>query len=330
MSASSSASRVRPSPPAAPAPRRRTPSASPTAITSANGLVDVAIAGASEAVINYGAMRAWQAMHVLSPEGCFPFAKKRNGTVLARGRRHPGAGRAGARQGARRQDPCRADGLRHDVRRARTWSTPTSRAPTRPCGWRSRTPSSRPPTSTISTPTARRPPSTTSTRRTPSRGCSATHANKLAISSTKSMHGHPLGAGGGIEAVACVKAMKENWVPPTIGLDEPDPECDLDYMPNVGTRARGQLTRCRTRSPSAASTRCSCSARRPLRPGALAFGAHPPRLFLLLALACARQRGPGLCRRRPCAMRGRGGSPAVPSRSSTRNRASSPAIRTAM
>ena len=60
------------------------------------------------------------------------------------------------------------------------------------------------------------------------------HAEKLAISSTKSMHGHPLGAGGGIEAVACIKAMQENWVPPTAGLDEADPECDLDYVPNVG------------------------------------------------------------------------------------------------
>jgi nodulation protein E len=60
------------------------------------------------------------------------------------------------------------------------------------------------------------------------------HAQQLAISSTKSMHGHPLGAGGGIEAVACIKAMEENWVPPTIGLDDADPECDLDYVPNVG------------------------------------------------------------------------------------------------
>jgi nodulation protein E len=58
------------------------------------------------------------------------------------------------------------------------------------------------------------------------------HAYELAISSTKSMHGHPLGAGGGIEAVACIKAMEENILPPTIGLDEPDPECDLDYVPN--------------------------------------------------------------------------------------------------
>ena len=60
------------------------------------------------------------------------------------------------------------------------------------------------------------------------------HAYNLAVSSTKSMHGHPLGAGGGIEAVACIKAMEENWVPPTIGLDEADADCDLDYVPNVG------------------------------------------------------------------------------------------------
>jgi nodulation protein E len=64
------------------------------------------------------------------------------------------------------------------------------------------------------------------------------HAGKLAISSTKSMHAHPLGAGGAIEAVASLKAMQENWVPPTIGLDEPDPECDLDYVPNVGRDRR--------------------------------------------------------------------------------------------
>ena len=60
------------------------------------------------------------------------------------------------------------------------------------------------------------------------------HAYKLAISSTKSMHGHPLGAGGGIEAVACIKAIGEGWVPPTIGLDEPGDGCDLDYVPNKG------------------------------------------------------------------------------------------------
>ena len=46
--------------------------------------------------------------------------------------------------------------------------------------------------------------------------------------------GMPLGASGGIEAVACIKAMEEGWLPPTVGLDEADPECDLDYIANVG------------------------------------------------------------------------------------------------
>jgi nodulation protein E len=59
-------------------------------------------------------------------------------------------------------------------------------------------------------------------------------ARKLAISSTKSMHGHLLGASGGIEAIACIKAIEESYVPPTTGLAEPDPQCDLDYIPNVG------------------------------------------------------------------------------------------------
>jgi len=58
------------------------------------------------------------------------------------------------------------------------------------------------------------------------------HARKLAISSTKSMVGHSLGASGGIEMVLCVKAINNNTVPPTINIDAPDPDCDLDYTPN--------------------------------------------------------------------------------------------------
>jgi 3-oxoacyl-[acyl-carrier-protein] synthase II len=62
------------------------------------------------------------------------------------------------------------------------------------------------------------------------------HAYKLAVSSTKSMTGHLLGAAGGIEAAFSVLAVHENVIPPTINLNEPDPECDLDYTPNVAVK----------------------------------------------------------------------------------------------
>ncbi|HLA75099.1 MAG TPA: beta-ketoacyl-ACP synthase II, partial [Gammaproteobacteria bacterium] len=59
------------------------------------------------------------------------------------------------------------------------------------------------------------------------------HAYKVAISSTKSMTGHLLGAAGGIEAIFCVLAIRDQIAPPTINLFTPDPDCDLDYVPNV-------------------------------------------------------------------------------------------------
>jgi nodulation protein E len=198
-----------------------------------NGMVDVAIAGASESVINYGTMKAWQALHVLSPEGCFPFAKKRNGTVLGEG-----AGilvmesleHAQAR-GATILAELVGYGMASD---SQDMVKPTVEGPSVAMQNALNDAGLKPDAIQYLNAHGTATMDNDINETKAIKNVFGEHAYKLAISSTKSMHGHPLGAGGGIEAVACIKAMQESWVPPTIGLDEPGDGCDLDYIPNVG------------------------------------------------------------------------------------------------
>ena len=198
-----------------------------------HGLVDVAIVGASECVINYGTMKAWQALHVLSPEGCFPFDKKRNGTVLGEG-----AGilviesleHAQAR-GAKILGEIKGFGMTSD---SKDMVNPDIDGPLDAMRLALADAGLEPEDidyiNAHGTATAINDKNETNAIK----AMFGAHAYKLAVSSTKSMTGHPLGAGGGIEAVACLKAMEDGWMPPTIGLNDPDPDCDLDYIPNVG------------------------------------------------------------------------------------------------
>ncbi|HLZ58812.1 MAG TPA: beta-ketoacyl-ACP synthase II [Ktedonosporobacter sp.] len=70
------------------------------------------------------------------------------------------------------------------------------------------------------------------------KACFGDHAYKLAVSSTKSMTGHTLGAAGAVEAVVSIQSILTGIIPPTINLHDPDPECDLDYVPNKARKAR--------------------------------------------------------------------------------------------
>lgn len=200
-----------------------------------SGLVDTGIAGAAEASLNWGATRAWQAMRVLSPDGLFPFSKTRNGTVLAEGsgilvlEEYEKAKARGA--------PILAElmgfGMTAD---AADMVNPSiegaSTAMKMALDEAELAPSDIDYINAHGTATAVNDVNETRAIK----HVFGNAANNLSISSTKSMHGHTLGACGGIEAAASIKALEENFVPPTIGLAETDPECDLDYTPNVGKK----------------------------------------------------------------------------------------------
>jgi nodulation protein E len=196
-----------------------------------SGAVDVGVAGGSEAAITYGSMRAWQAMRVLSPDGCFPFSKRRNGTVIGEG-----AGilvleeleHARARGAAILAELC-GFGMTSD---AADMVNPDIEGPTRAMQIAlddaALSPGDIDYLNAHGTATAANDINETRAIKK----VFGTHANRLSVSSTKSMHAHCLGAAGGVEAVVCIKAMHEGFVPATIGFDEPGAECDLDYTPN--------------------------------------------------------------------------------------------------
>ncbi len=196
------------------------------------GLVDVVIAGGSEACLTYGAMRAWEAMRVLADDTCRPFSAHRRGLVLGEG-----AGifvlesMAHARaRGATILAELAGVGMSADAgdivspdpagsARAMAAALADAGLPPERIDYINAHGTGTP---------ANDPVETTAIHRT-----FGAHAPRLAVSSTKSMHGHALGASGALELVAVLGAIRDSVVPPTANLDVADPACDLDYVPNL-------------------------------------------------------------------------------------------------
>jgi nodulation protein E len=197
-----------------------------------NGQADVAITGGSECPFSYGLLKAWEAVRVVSPDTCRPFSKNRSGMILgeggamlvleefdrakARGAKVYGeiAGFGMSSDAGHIMAPS-ADGAADAILRAME----DAKTPPDAIGYIN------------AHGTATSANDSTETRAI--RKALAAHAEKVAVSSTKSMHGHALGAAGAMEAVATVLAIRSGVIPPTANYEEADPECDLDYVPNI-------------------------------------------------------------------------------------------------
>ncbi|MGZ6225993.1 MAG: beta-ketoacyl-[acyl-carrier-protein] synthase family protein [Syntrophales bacterium] len=207
-----------------------------------DGYADVMLAGGAESFLTYGGFRSWEALRVLAVEdpedpskSCKPFSKNRTGVVLGEGaamvvleemerairRRAPlyaeliGYGSTSdaghiTRPSLEGQARAMAEALRgagllpEDIDYINAHGTATQ--------WND----------LLETQAIKK--------------VFGDYARKVPVSSTKSMHGHNMGAAGAIEFIVSVLAIRNQAVPPTINLDQPDPECDLDYVPNIGRK----------------------------------------------------------------------------------------------
>lgn len=201
------------------------------------GRADVMLAGAADTPLQFGSLKAWEAMRVLARDGCRPFSNDRDGLVLAEG-----AGivvletleHATAR-GAEILAELVGTGLSGDAGDIVSPSEQGMIDAMRAC-LRDADLSPEAVDYVNAHGTATRLNDRTETLAL--RQVFGEHVSRLSISATKSMHGHCLGASGAIELIACVNAIRDGIVPPTIGLREPDPECDLDYTVDVARERR--------------------------------------------------------------------------------------------
>lgn len=196
------------------------------------GMADVAVTGGSEACVTYGTIKAWERLRVMAKDTCRPFCRRRSGLVIGEGAgtliletlEHAKARNAkiyaeftgvGMSSDANNLIQPLAEGAANAMRAALSDS-----------GLK---PEDIDYINAHGTGTAQNDP--TETRAI--RDVFGAHADQLAVSSTKSMHGHTLGSSAALEAIAAIEALRTQTAPPTTNFLEKDPECDLDYVPNA-------------------------------------------------------------------------------------------------
>lgn len=202
-----------------------------------DGRAELAIAGGSEAPFSLGMLKAWEAMRVVAPDTCRPFSKDRQGMILGEGaamlilepleaakargaRLHGEVAGFGMSSDAFHLTRPSADGAARAMKAALT----DAQVPTGQVGY----------INAHGTGT----PQNDATEAEAIRSVFGDAGGRIPVSSTKSMHGHALGAAGALEAVATILALREGFLPPTANFTAPDPRCDLDVIPNRGRSAQ--------------------------------------------------------------------------------------------
>lgn len=199
------------------------------------GTVDMAITGGTEAVITLGTMKGWEALRVVASDTCRPFSANRRGMVIGEG-----AGvfvletfESAARRGAPILAELAGFGMSSD---AGDLVAPSADGAARAIRGALRDAGLKPEDVDYVNAHGTGTPANDSTETKAIRQVFGDHAAKLAVSSTKAVHGHALGAAGALELAVTVAAMRAGVVPPTANYLGPDPACDLDYVPNTARR----------------------------------------------------------------------------------------------
>jgi nodulation protein E len=200
------------------------------------GLADSAVTGGCEAGLAYGQLLAWDGLRVMASDTCRPFSRNRLGLVLGEGagvlvlEEMDAARRRGADIKAELLGFAMNSDASHIVNPSVAGCTEVISACLRDAALN---PEDVDYVNAHGTGTHANDVTETAALHS----AFGDHARRLMVSSTKSMHGHMLGAGGAVELCATIAGMRAGFVPPTANYLEPDPECDLDYVPNTARQA---------------------------------------------------------------------------------------------